>query len=708
MKKFLKALVLALCAAFVFAACDNGSASPIYMTVLAGGTTGGGGGGATETPVTGGGSAEQAASFETDWENMEFLCINNGGVLDTKIAAPWNRKASLTLMSDSVCGDMKKNDGWEMAFSLMNEDGYPDANYFGLYNKYLGTLRIYYFCNVDVAGSGSDFAFEVILETENGNSKPFYNTLRFGIPENIAVSQNKDLLNSGVQKTFHFLLTPYSEIGQTTLRRGWHAFDIDLSAYTGNHFITNGARIQIACKTVSNSSVSLGTQISGKIDGEMNATINKEEVMAKSSGFGGALSTIAGFLGGDTSQSSLASIEASLCKGFMGSLNKYQLWAHSAFNAAAQVINFLSGEGQTPQPDKYTMNGTFDLKLNATAETNGYITAAAANNIPQVTVRKEAFNQNSSIGSGVWQITNSPVIYFISDRILTKTHSSKLDEAGQITSTNDYPDKYPALPWGTNFVVSDLTDASDPRLPYFYDPTSFELSINPQVFPDARNVKVLSYCGIYVNQASSAATAFRSFIDLTKPIFGQFFKITGFLNCPIGIYTERKFKDCTKESYAASSIKFSEDGQCLPYKSFGQANEINYYGQVAEFEKGSTFNFMIEPQNFYPYIGEWKNNTGNYREGVYREEGWWQYGYEYSCITELPELYVVVVLQFEAGSDGRKFVFSRVYLPEIKSVDLATASSIATQIEARANFRSDIQMASEYVASIKNRLQILQ
>ena len=63
MKKFLKALVLALCAAFVFAACDNGSASPIYMTVLAGGTTGGGGGGATETPVTGGGSAEQAASF---------------------------------------------------------------------------------------------------------------------------------------------------------------------------------------------------------------------------------------------------------------------------------------------------------------------------------------------------------------------------------------------------------------------------------------------------------------------------------------------------------------------------------------------------------------------------------------------------------------------------------------------------------------------
>ena len=699
-------LALALCASFALGltSCENGTAAPMIITAPA-----------TTTPATGGednggensggqsASEEPTLNFLEDWEKMEFLYINNSGTLDFSIAAPWNKNASLTLMSDSICYDVKKNDGWQMAFSLMNKDGYPDANYFGLYNKFLGILRIYYYCNVDVAGSGSDFAFEVILETESGNSGALYNSLRFGIPANLTVSQNKDLLNNGVNKTFHFLLTPYSEIGQTTLRRGWHAFDIDLSSYTGSHFITDGASIQIACKTVSNSSVSLGTQITGKIDGDMSATIKKDEAMAKASGFGGLLSKLDSFLGSDKSSSALASIESSLCKGFFGSLNKYQLWAHSVINAFGFVSDLLTGaEPETPEPDKYTLNGTFDLKLNAVAETTGYITALAANTVSQVTVRKEALNQNSNIGSGVWQITNSPVIYFLSDRVLSKSHSAEFDnDAGFLSwyyTVGDFsaPSYYGFTDYG--FIASSPEVAEEMRLPYFYDPTSFEVSINPEVFPDARNVKVLSYCGIYVNQSALVATEFRNFVGLGKPEVNKIFYCDSRgLGCP-ATGTIRKFKDSSVENYANLSIKFYEEGQALPYRSCGQENEIHYYGQVAEYEKGSTFNFMIEPQIFYPYNGIYKTYMDSEVEKTL---------YSHSYITEIPEMYVVVVLQFEAGDDNRRYVFSRVYLPDYKNVDYVSACTIANQIKSRTNARGNIVMANEYVTSINNRLQIL-
>ena len=245
--------------------CQNSSDAPIIVTVPATTTTGGEsttttGGGGTTTTTTGGEnttttSGTEAPDFWTDWENMEFLSINDKGTLDTKVASPWNRNASLTLMSEALCKDRRKRDGWEMAFSLMNQEGYPDTNYFGLYNKYLGTLRVYYYCNVAVAGSGSDFAYEILFETDTGDCKAFYNSLRYGIPLNAQVNKSADLLGGGVAQTFHLLCTPYSEIGMTTLRKGWHAFDIDLSSYSeGRHFILDGTRMKIVCKSVSNSS----------------------------------------------------------------------------------------------------------------------------------------------------------------------------------------------------------------------------------------------------------------------------------------------------------------------------------------------------------------------------------------------------------------------------------------------------------------------
>ena len=705
-------VILIVASAFCFVSCKNASDAPIVFipaatdAVATGGETTTTTGGETTTttggeedPIVNPTSGTEAPDFWTDWENMEFLSINDKGTLDTKVASPWNRNASLTLMSEALCKDRRKRDGWEMAFSLMNQEGYPDTNYFGLYNKYLGTLRVYYYCNVDVAGSGSDFAYEILFENDTGDCKAFYNSLRYGIPLNAQVNKNADLLGGGVAQTFHLLCTPYSEIGMTTLRKGWHAFDIDLSSYSeGRHFLADRTRLKIVCKSVSNSSVSLGTDIIGKIDGDMAATIKKEAVMAKHDGVAGILSWLGGSLG-DTYQSSLANLEAAICK---SAVTQYRLKASSAFNVAAKVVNYITGNTE-PEPDpELKLTGTFNLKIGATANTSGYITASSANNIPQVTIRANAFNQDCHIGEGVWQITDSPVIYAISGKTLA-TKLVSVSENRKTSYFNGYTfDPFSFSSSHNNPTYSNFNNekfrvwAEKLRVPYFYDPTSFQVKINPELFPDARNIKVLTYCGFYVNQKDTSANApFRNAIGLSNAAPG---------GCP-------DIKICDQNTWAGANINFAG----LPYVSSGAENGTHYYGQVVKLDTDSPYDFMIEPQIFYGFTGD-KGDENDWTAGSMDPDGHnisfpypneRAFGWQYSGLSQMPELYAVVCVEFESGPEGRKFVFSRVYLPEIKQVDLGTANTVVSQIEQRAASYGNIEKSSEYVASIKARLQIL-
>lgn len=584
--------------------------------------------------------------FLDHWEEMQFLNINNGGKMNTEIAAPWNEDLAETLMPEEICMDVKKKDGWEVAFSLLNQKGYTDMNYFGLYNKYSGVLRIFYYCNKNVTGSGSDFAFEVMLGGDKSNPA-FYNTLRYGIPADAKVNANVDVLNSGLGKTFYLLTTPYSDMGQRTLSQGWHAFDIDMSAYTGKSFKTDGSDIKIACKTSSNASVSLGTDIMGKIYGNLSATIDRNSMMASADGVGGILSTIGNVLG-NTSASSLASIEETICTGPLNSLNKYCVWTSAACNIAAHVYDFATGTENIP---KDSLHGKLDLKLNATADTKGYMTAPTANDVKAFTLKKNAFNGASNFGKGVWQITTSPTIYVIDDMALWDEHA----EHKHMIIMNSERSGYCYRTWWQNGNL---------QLPYFYDPTSFDVIINPELFPDATNVKVMSYCGIYANSTKANNHAFRQAIGISKPTNRYLFSPPNFvvgraywneyLTAPAA-GNGRKFKDYDLEKYAKldwiHEVFGSQDK--LTYTKVGKDSEVHFYGYLLTLDKSTLTDFMIEPHIFYP----WTQNTGG--ANFYAE------------MREMPELYVIVILQFESG--GKTYTYSRTYLPKFVNVGIQEA-----------------------------------
>ena len=367
----------------------------------------------------------QALNFLEEWEDMQFLYINDDGKLGTKIDAPWNKAAASTLMPDNIRFDIKKSNGWEVAFSLLNQDGRPDMNYFGLYNKYTGVLRFFYYYNKEVAASANDFAFDVILGSDGNNAKAYFASMNYGIPMDANINEVNLLGAGNMNKTFHFLTTPYSGIDRRTMMQGWYAFDIDMSAYTGKSFCTDGSSIQISFKANNTTNVSLGTDIIGKICGDMNATIDRAQLTASSGGVGGIVSSILGFGAGlgDTTASSLRNIENKLCGGGISLLGQSLRFNDglSYLSMAAKGClwlynNYIADEEEEPEPLQDKLNGKLDLKCNLTADTRGYLESAVSTNVKQITLGKTAFNPDSNIGKGVWNINTAPVIYVFSDR----------------------------------------------------------------------------------------------------------------------------------------------------------------------------------------------------------------------------------------------------------------------------------------------------
>lgn len=668
MKNFFS--LAALCIAALLAAslfsCSNSSDNSALLAAL---TTQGG----TITTIGENGQPDDP-TFSKSWETMEDLYINDSGKLNTKVAAPWNSRASATMLPDTVRFDVKKEEGWDVAFDFLNQDDLPNMNYFGLYNKYTGVLRIFYFFNKEVSQSASDFAFEVVLGWNDAKSKSYYSALNYGIPLDAEVDMNKNLLgDSGSAKTFRFLVTPYSGIGRSTMSRGWYAFDINLSAYSGKSLSEEGSSILITCRANNKTNVTLATDILGKIGGDIEAKIDRAKLSASSNGLSGTLGDI-GSAFGSLGRATASTIKAVAKGGIAGAFDAASLWVSTAFNIASMATKGSGGgSGEDPQ-DK--LSGKLDLKLNATANTTGYLESAVATNVEPIVMTNAPIIKDSNVGKGVWNIDKSPELYFVSDKVLTATNGPN---AWLVEDESYY-----------------FLSAGSARFPYFYDPSSFEVTINSELFPDAANIKVLSFCGIYKNNGNKTQnTAFRAAVGLGD------LKTNGLALPPpdrtttnddgtVSKYWDMKGTGsfvgfcvpAPQEDYKAATIQF--DG--LEWKSYGAETDLHYYGQELSVDGSeSGLNFLVEPQIYYAESNP-VNNPGKLKK-----------------LSHLPELYVVVTLQFESG--GKIFTYSRTYLPKVKEVKFNEAKTIIGDIQARLPGQTDKIYKNEYITSLEKKIE---
>ncbi len=563
-----------------------------------------------------------SGDFLTDWENMESTQVFYEGTHHT-VNLPWADKSATTLPKE-IRHDMKKTDGWEMAFSVLNNEGLEDCNYFALYNKYLGTLRIFHYVtnsNTD----GSKYSFTVNMGTSGTKNKyPFYHSLAYAIPDNHKSVQNTmNLLSEDVPNpcTFRSYFTPYTTA--STLTRGWTAFDIDMSAYcpTNSSWLSSDDEMSMWCKTEQVQSITLDGAISANISGKYSSA--QAQTTSSSSGISSLLQQ-AGSVIGDIQNSSLTAIEQVLTG---SSLNTYCRYLGTACNLAAYAYDFIIDNPYhenviDSMPGKIEMSMTGDINL------SGYIKGLAANNVTPLTVAVKNFaDYDSHIGQGVWSLADDPVVYVVDDVMMGDARRLTLTVNNDGTYGNSSPE--------TNHL----------RMVTFFDPTSIKLNINTDVFPDVSDVKVVCDYGVYPSVAAGHTSKYLTLMGIKQPtmkIVKDNEKITTYQSLSNSTKTTYLYQPRTNFMSAALE---ETAANCSVVKQEG-ANYY-YYGRKVNTDGKD---FIMSPQVYFPY-----NVTD---EATFYNNG------------QMPDFVVLVTVSFK--SNGKSFIFSQRFLPQVKSISSAS------------------------------------
>ena len=599
------------------------------------------------------GGNNAADDFLTNWESMEKVCIGinklSGSTYDTIWAnTPWNREFISTSIPMDVARNVKKSDGWEMVFSTLGETSLNDANYFALYNKYLGLLRIFYYIT-DATGSGSEVSFAVTMgsPSKTTTKQPFYNMLGYSIP----TSHDQIITHSNItgsnSSAFFTYAAPYtiSGIGGSTLTKGWGAIDIDMSAYPKDKdlFLNSGEAISIECSTISDAKISLGGTLTSDIKGSYSSAISNQA--SSSSGLSSTLSSLGGLLG-DVRNSALAAIEQHLTESKTNTLFYY---AGVVCNAASFVYDTVVeelNEGMSLSEEAIdTMPGKIQLTMAGNIDLNGYIRSRVQNNVSPLSVTTNVLKANGShIGQGVWSLAEDPVIYVVKDHYIGSN-----DRLTFVVGDN-----------GEYKTGSDVCKGL--RIITFLDPQSIKLNINPDVFPDVSDVNVTTFAGVYPEAEPGHTNAYRKLMSLG--------------NAPVVSIVDHEkmksgalYRNTTNDDFChyhkvpmneAINTPIDEKAEyCGIVKQ--KDNLIKYYGRELRDANNNGQAFMIDPQVFFPFDSE--------KQRIYD--------------SQMPDFVVCVYVTFKSG--GRHYAFSKRFLPVYKAISGDEVKQKSEEIKAYSN-----------------------
>ena len=555
-----------------------------------------------------------------------------------------------------------------MAFSTIGYDN-PGRNYFGLYNRELGILRIFYYCDKDVTGTGNNYYFHVQMGDQR-NRESFYGTLPFGVPMN---HHSTKLTINADEKVYTQALTPYHILDDKTLvPDSWNCFDIDMSSYTEHPFTSNkNDRITMRPYFVDQSSVSLESALTAKIDGSMNIFKEVAHQGMANRGFAANLAEFIKF--GKDGSSAVKDVAVVIGKAWAGDYAGALAGIGNAVTSVKAAVKTgketFAQEDWVEKVEGSEMKGTFDLNLKGAIDTKGFTTTTGKPSaIPVYHVTSNLIQPDTHLGEGVWNLEGDPQLLVASDMVYNPISESqypfRLDDylrerTGLLQMFDDF------LTWKD---AVKLSQAYSTCVPVILDPASVKVKINPNIFPNPTNIEVNAYYGFFTDDENLNIPQWRSalgldcFIDkTTRPavssrpvIFSKFFAdvkgSTGdYMNSDIGLKTDKPLyayrgfflKGAGKEfrmnpwlSNHITNYKFND------YWAF--YNTYAFFNGTTERQKESSSNdYWKTMQSFRFFEG-----INNYNETLQRK-----------C-------YVVVTLKFE--SNGKTYIFSRRYLPNIK------------------------------------------
>ena len=402
-----------------------------------------------------------------NWRQTEAIYVYDGVGADVKdekgrtgyttVNLPWYKGGVVDSNLDpAFCDDITPENGWVWVLNLCGNRSMVNDNFFAVYNKYSGVLRFFYYMPNKVT-SGDDHMWEVDMT----NMMAQRSVYQYGLPMDLKIA-DKAALGQDKDNIFVDYITPYvrqqAQDGKISPNQGWWAFDVDLSLYRpDDKSFADDQSISLQIRSWDQNHVSLTSAITGKLEGDMKLDQTKTyTIVSKKKGVFGFIKDAVNI--GKTAASAIVSarkgdVKGALMSGISAGKDGYAFYGalKNNKNSSTTVTDTLS-----------RITGTFNASIHADAETDGTIstskpvTGAASPTIPG----KQFITAGTSVGDGVWNLKTSPVVYYLSKHIYYNAYCFA-----------------------------------------FFDPSSVEVVLNPDAFPesDIEWVEVDALAGVRKN-----------------------------------------------------------------------------------------------------------------------------------------------------------------------------------------------------------------
>lgn len=610
-------------------------------------------------------------AFINNWEKQNVVRIIQSNGAPLVVNTPWNPQYRSSTIPQVIAEDVKKEDGWEVAFNTTGVEGLPGVSYFGLYNYRLGILRVFAYLETAI-GSGNECSFEVSVNPLSSGSLmyPMYNALPYAIPtKHDQLNMYMNFFGYGSGDTFKQVITPYKATLDRTESTGWTCFDVDMSGYNPKSsvlwpvkeprqmFHINGCNRETT-------SISLSGTVSAKTSGKFT-----EQIPVKST-FTSGVASLFKSLG----QAASGGVGQSILK-FIGGIIGSDL-----ASPAKTIATILQVSGSiTDELYKDVMKGTYDpaaaqkvidgmkgkIELTTTGDLSlsGYLQKAAVSSYRPIEFGNSAVhtkNPYSHFGNGVWGLDEDPVMYLVED-VMT----------GEKNRVNLFRTK------GSKTYGNREIESYGLKMVQFVDPTSIKVNVNTDVFKGLDSVKVTYIYGVYPKEKCGHTSQYAQLLKLDRP------KVTIFKDDNTVRYDSRtpgnNINYCQLPS---SDLMVSSIGETTQnFKATEKQMDANYryHGyEITDYGKP----FIMDPLVYFPVTVQQVSSSSPGKVSLY--DG------------ECPDFVLFVTISFHYK--GQHYYFTERYLPQVK---LIKRKDLGEKLKALSNY-ADMCKAKKPINTLCN------
>lgn len=561
----------------------------------------------------------------TTWREQEAIYIYDGqgkDVTDAKgrtgytlVNLPWYEGEKQTNLPNGFCDNITPENGWEWVLNRCGTRNIVNNNFFAVYNKYTGTLRIFYYMPNGFS-TGNDHVWQVSL-SDNLAHKSLWG---FGLPSSENFKDKSKLAAIG-EGTMVNYVTPWVEMrsddGLIVPNAGWWAFDVDLSLYQPGVDVSNES-IKLQMRSWNVQHVSLFSTLTATIEGSIKQTVKESNSTASDAAKGvmcglGAAASIGSAIAFGKGTDKIGEMF-----GAIGNL----------FGCGSEFAGIFGGDDQPFEAE-------VSLGMNGTISTEGIIKGAVPTvGVASPTLRiKDFYTNGNHIGQGVWNITKHPKVYVIKD----------LKHDFYMIGNSALPETFVSFP-------------------YFFDPRSVEVELNPEVFPpgEIEWTNVVALCVASANTGINGTDRWRAGYGLKSRNLGtapQTITTATTEGVDLG---PMMIQPGVKEFYDYMDYhRTDEDKKNVFYPiQVCQTGDYTNRNREVIYGRGVSFNYAIEPA----FLKEIEPTAWMTKADI---------------PIKMPDLMVNVIVTVKLKGKAEPICFSRNYLPEFETITRSQLKSIA-------------------------------